>query len=86
MNWKRGFRRIIQVLALFGAIVGFVFFGILGEESLGLRTIEKVLPFALLGVPIGYCLIWLIYYLIEWFVLGFAEDNPKSKEKEGEKQ
>ena len=85
MNWKRGFRRITQVLAIIGAIVGFVGFGVLGDE-LGLNTIEKGLPFALLGVPVGYCLIWLIYYLVEWLVLGFCDDGQKSKEKEREKQ
>lgn len=31
---------------------------------------------------ITYCGIWLIYYFVEWLILGFCEDNPKDQQKQ----
>ena len=74
MNWKRGFRRVTHVLAIIGAISGF-FVG--GFTAAGFGASDAVsLSTAILSIPVGYCSIWLIYYLIEWLVLGFYNDMP----------
>lgn len=79
MNWKRGFRRLTQLPAVIGAVCSFFVGGEIAE-NIGANIFGQF-AVAFLSMPVGYCLIWFIYYLIEWFVLGFVEGKPKDKEK-----
>jgi len=87
MNWKRGFRRIAFVLTIIGGALG----GLVGWCTIDscvfcanwdywkLQPQWKLLSMSLSagigGVLIGCCLVWLVYKLLEWLVLGFRDNN-----------
>jgi len=64
------------VLAVIGAVFSFFVGGEIAEGNITADFVGQI-ALAFLSVPVGYCLVWLIYYLIEWLVLGFVEDEQK---------
>ena len=36
----------------------------------------------LVPAAIGFCVIWIIYYLIKWLILGFADEKLTAKQKQ----
>ena len=75
MNLRHGLRRITHILAVICAVVGFFVGGEIAQ-SLG-SNLTGILVTAILGAPISYFLTWLIFYLVEWVVLGFHDSQDK---------
>ena len=78
MNLIRGFRRIIHILSIIVAICSFYIMGGIAFEFDFNST--QCLTIAIFSVPIGYCLTWLVYYLVKWLILGFADDKTKAEQ------
>jgi len=86
MNWKRGFRRIKQVLAVVGAFLGLFIGGKMaagfaeGEDTIVDVHIVVALS-AIFCAAICYGLTCLVYEFLEWLVLGFCDNKPKDEQK-----
>ena len=88
INWKREFQRIAFVLAVAGGVLGIMG----GINIVGALSVSVTLPtWALIGLFILGCLggaalgclvVWRIYQLLEWLVLGFVEEKPKDNQKQ----
>jgi len=82
MNWKRGFKRLATVLSFLGAGLGIIAAGAITSELTSVWSIILALVFLLpIGAIIGWLLVWRIYELLQWIVLGFCQDNREDGQK-----
>lgn len=79
MNWKRGFRRIALVLTFLGAIAGF--FGGCMIANLINAVVWVYILLVLVATILGGLVVWRIYQLLQWLVLGFCDDKQKDEQK-----
>jgi len=87
VNWKEGFWRIAFVLTVVGGVVGIIG----GILIVGALSESATLPIWVLiglfilgslgGAALGSLVVWRIYQLLEWLVLGFVKEKPKDEQK-----
>jgi hypothetical protein len=86
LDLERAFRAIVFVLSSVGAFLGIWLLTGLTNEHIPRGTGDLVVVISLAGIGVagaaGFAAVWLVYYLIRWFVLGFVADKPKDEQKQ----
>ena len=73
MNWKRGFERLAALLSVLGAFFGIIVAGAIAEELIA--SIWFNILALVIGAIVGWLLVWCVYGLLQWIVLGFCDDK-----------
>ncbi|MHC4573077.1 MAG: hypothetical protein ACYS76_02910 [Planctomycetota bacterium] len=81
MNWKRGFSRIAFVLAVTGGCLGLLLGSCIANELDDSWSPLGLIGFSILGATLGSLLVWKLYRLLEWIVLGFCDNRPKDEQE-----
>ena len=84
MNWKRGNNRLIFILSIIGACLGFYAVREYCLYSWGTMgyTSQVALRAFVIGVVLGCCSVWLAYYLVKWIINGYRGDQPKDEQRQ----